>query len=192
MSLYKYIRQAWKKPKSSIPELWQQRLILWRKQQATIRIERPTRLDRARSLGYKAKPGFIIVRQRVSRGGHKREKFAGGRRSKHARRKMVLDMNYQTVAEQRANKSYENCEVLNSYWVADDASYKWFEVILVDPMNPHILADKSVGWMFRKRGRVFKGLTSSSRKSRGLRHKGTGAEHVRPSRHADLRRRGKL
>jgi len=189
--MYKHIRKLWKKPRKTMPELWQKRLILWRKDPVTIRIKRPTRLDRARSLGYKAKKGFILVRQRVGRGGHKRPNITGGRRPKHARQKMVLNMNYQTIAEQRANKKYKNCEVLNSYWVAQDAQYKWYEIILVDPMHPQILADKNVSWMFRKRGRVFRGLTSSGKKSRGLRNKGKGAEKVRPSKRANLNRRGK-
>ena len=174
-----------------MPELWQKRLILWRKQPVTIRIKRPTRLDRARSLGYKAKPGFILVRQKVLRGGHKRPRITGGRRSKHARQKMILNMSYQTIAEQRANRKFKNCEVLNSYWVAEDSQYQWFEIILVDPMHPQILADKRVAWMFTKKGRVFRGLTSSGRKSRGLRKKGKGSEHTRPSKSADLKRRKK-
>ena len=191
MTLYKHIRKVWRKPKESMPELWHKRLIQWRKDPVTIRIKRPTRLDRARSLGYKAKQGFILVRQRVVRGGHKRPNITKGRRPKHYRQKMVLNMSYQTIAEQRANKKYKNCEVLNSYPVAEDAQYKWYEIILVDPMHPQILADKNVSWMFRKRGRVFRGLTSSSRKSRGLRKKGKGSEHTRPSKNADLKRRGK-
>ena len=53
MGMYKYIREAWKKPREL--ELWQQRLIQWRKEEVTVRIDKPTRLDKARSLGYKAK-----------------------------------------------------------------------------------------------------------------------------------------
>ena len=191
MGLYKYIRETWKKPKTSMPDLWQKRLIKWRKDPVIIRIKRPTRLDRARSLGYKAKQGFVLVRQRVSRGSHRRPNITKGRRPKHSRQKMILNMSYQTIAEQRANKKYKNCEILNSYWVAQDAQYKWYEIILVDPMHPQILADKRLNWMFTKRGRVFRGLTSSARRSRGLHKKGKGSEHTRPSKNADLRRRGK-
>ena len=81
MGVYKYIREAWKQPKENLGELWQQRLILWRRQPTTVRIDRPTRLDRARSLGYRAKPGVIVLRQRVMRGAHKRSR-PGHRRSK--------------------------------------------------------------------------------------------------------------
>jgi len=59
----------------------------------------------------------------------------------------------------------------------------WFEVILVDKAHPSIKADKRISWIAEKQhtGRVYRGLTSSSRKSRGLRRKGIGAEKIRPS-----------
>lgn len=189
MGMYKYIREAWKKPHSSMPELIRQRLIQWRKEPATIRLEHPTRLDRARSLGYKAKQGIIIVRQRTPRGGHKKPFPSGGRRSKKYTTRKSLMMNYQTISEQRANKSYPNCEVLNSYEVGRDGKYIWHEVILVDRAHPAVKADPNLRWIMHTRGRVFRGLTSSGKKSRGLRHKGLGTEHLRPSRTANRKRR---
>ena len=36
------------------------------------RVPRPTRPDKARRLGYKAKQGFVVYRVRVRRGGRKR------------------------------------------------------------------------------------------------------------------------
>ena len=190
MGVYKYIREAWKKPKENLKEIWQQRMIEWRTQPATVRIERPTRLDRARSLGYKAKQGYVLIRQRVNRGGRQRPQIREGRRSKHSSRRVDLDKNYQSVAEERAVKNYVNCEVLNSYYVGHDGKHYWYEVILVDRMHPQIIADHRINWICSKRGRVFRGLTSAERKSRGLRHKGKGTEHLRPSRSADRRRRG--
>ena len=120
MGMYKYIKNLWKKPKKNLGEVWKNRLVQYRKEPATKRIDVPTRLDRARSLGYKAKQGFIIVRQRVKRGGHMRPKaiMNAGRRSKHMRRRMVLGKSYQQIAEERANRKYVNCEVLNSYQIA--------------------------------------------------------------------------
>jgi large subunit ribosomal protein L15e len=166
MSMYKQIRNLWKQPKKNMPELWRQRLIDWRKEDATVRIERPTRLDRARSLGYKAKPGFIIVRQRVIRGGHKRPMIKHGRRPKRFHQTKNLDLSYQTIAEGRANKKYVNCEVLNSYYVAEDGRHAWYEVILVDRAHPVIKSDKNINWICNKKGRVTRGLTSSAKKSR--------------------------
>lgn len=190
MGTYKYIRQAWKKPKESLPELWKSRLILWRRQPATVRIERPTRLDRARSLGYRAKQGIIVARQRVLRGGRQKPKPAGGRRSKRMSRRKIVGKNYQQVAEERASKSFRNCEVLNSYYVAKDGRYYWYEIILVDKSHPAVIADPRLSWIAKQqhKGRVFRGLTSAGRKSRGLRHKGKGAEKARPSRRAKGRR----
>lgn len=165
MSMYKYIRQVWKQPRENLGELWQKRLIEWKKQNVTIRIEKPTRIDRARSLGYKAKPGYIVVRQRLMRQKRQRPKFSGGRRSKHMRRKKVLKMSYRWIAEQRAQKKFVNCSVLNSYYVGEDGKYFWYEVILVDRSHPAIKADPRINWICDQRGRAARGLTSAARKS---------------------------
>ncbi len=186
MGMYKYIHRLWKKPQASMPELWRKRLIKWRREPSTTRIEKPTRIDKARSLGYKAKQGFIIVRQRVFRGGHRRPKIKGGRRSKHFRQRIVLDKAYKQIAEERANKKYPNCEVLNSYLVMKDGKHYWFEIILIDKAHPAIKTDKDINWITAKqhKGRVYKGLTSSGKKTRGMRRKGKGAEKLRPSKKA--------
>ena len=185
MGMYKYVRDLWQQPKKNLSKLWYQRLIQWRTEPSTLRIERPTRIDRARSLGYKAKQGIIVIRQRVERGGHMRPKeiMKGGRRPKHSRRRLVLQKSYQQIAEERANKSYPNCEVLNSYWVAKDGKHYWYEIIFVDKANPSIMEDNDIKWITEKQhtSRVFRGLTSAGRRSRGLRRKGIGAEKVRPS-----------
>ena len=102
MGLYKYIKQLWKKPKQSMPDLWKERLIAWRREPATVRIEKPTRLDKARELGYKAINGFVIVRQRVARGGRRRPQIRKARRPKARRHKKIVAVNYKTIAEQRA------------------------------------------------------------------------------------------
>jgi large subunit ribosomal protein L15e len=179
MGLYKYLREAWKKPSDSLEELHRERMIEWRRQPVTLRIDNPTRLDRARSLGYKAKQGFIIVRQRLGRGGRMRSYSFGGRRSKANRRYLILDKNYQAVAESRASKKFTNCEVLNSYWVGQDGKNYWYEVILIERNHPNIIADLNLRNMVSQRGRAERGLTSANRKSRGLRRKGKGAEKVR-------------
>lgn len=188
MSMYKYIRELWKQPKKNLSELYRQRLIEWRREPVTMRIARPTRIDRARSLGYKAKQGFIVVRQRVAKSKRMREKNRAGRRPKHNRLRKVLSMNYQQIAELRANRKFKNCEVLNSYQVAEDGKHKWFEIILIDRNHPQIKKDKNVKGVAAKKGRAFRGLTSAGRKSRGLRKKGKGAEKIRPSQRANKRR----
>ncbi|RLJ08478.1 MAG: 50S ribosomal protein L15e [Candidatus Aenigmatarchaeota archaeon] len=182
-SAYRFIRELWKRPKEALGKLWSQRLREWRKQPVVFRIEKPTRLDRARSLGYKAKPGFVVVRVRVKKGLRKRPKPAGGRKPRAAGRFFSLAKSKQVRAEEKAARKYPNLEVLNSYWVGDDGSYTWYEVILVDKHHPQIRADPKINWICRPAHtrRVFRGLTSAGKKSRGLRSKGKGAEKVRPS-----------
>ncbi|MBT4352722.1 50S ribosomal protein L15e [archaeon] len=190
MGMYKYIKNVWKKPKENLNELWKERLVSWRKQPVSVRIEKPTRLDKARKLGYKAKPGYLIVRQRVIRGGHTRPTIRKGRKSKRRTNRQVVGKNYQQICEERANKKHMNCEVLNSYYVAKEGRYIWYEVILVDKSHPVIKSDKKINWITepQHRGRVFRGITSPARKSRGLRKKGKGAEKARPSLRANKRR----
>ncbi len=80
---YKYIAEEWASPeKSFVEDLNRQRLIQWRKQPSTLRIENPTRLDKARKLGYKAKQGFIVARTKVRRGGLRKLRPRSGRRPK--------------------------------------------------------------------------------------------------------------
>ena len=181
MGMYKYIRDAWKKPKEGLGELWQKRIIEWRQEPTTIRIERPTRIDRARSLGYRAKPGFIVVRQRVNRGGRQNPQIRHPRRPKAMSRRKDLTMNYQQVAENRAARKYPNCEVLNSYYIADDGLHYWYEIILVDRASPSIASDSRINWIMNHKGRSARGLTSAGARARGLLHKGKGAEKMRPS-----------
>ncbi len=153
------------------------------------RLERPTRIDRARSLGYKAKQGFVVVRSRVRRGGLRKHTIRGGRRPKRKGiSKITMAKSLQRIAEERAAKKHPNLEVLNSYWVGEDGRNKYYEVILVDPHHPSIQADEKVNWLLQpgNKGRAFRGLTSAGKGGRGLRKKGKGAEKVRPSIRAHL------
>ena len=68
--MYHYIAQAWKKPDVKI---LRERMTEWRKTEAFVKVEKPLRLDKARKLGYKDKKGFVVVRVRLMRGGHKRK-----------------------------------------------------------------------------------------------------------------------
>jgi len=171
MSMYKKVRELWKKPKQNMPELWRERLISWRKESVTVRIERPTRIDRARSLGYKAKQGYVVIRQRIGRGGHTRPQIRKGRRPKRYGTRLNLSKNYQQIAEERAQKKFVNLVLLNSYWVAEDGKNYWYEIIFVDPDHPVIKSDPKINWVNDKknRSRVFHGKTSAGRRGRGLR-----------------------
>jgi large subunit ribosomal protein L15e len=179
MGLYKHIRELWKSPSKTLKELNKARLLIWRRELRTTRIERPTRLDRARSLGYKAKQGVIVVRQRVLRGGRQKPQFKAGRRPKRYGRKKILNRNYQSVAEERASRVYKNCEVLGSYEVGKDGKYYWYEIIFADRNSPTVLSNKSLKQKVSRKAKAYRGLTSAGRKGRGLRNKGKGAEKVR-------------
>jgi len=185
---YKYIAEAWaNQEKSFVDQLMRQRLIQWRRQPAIVRIEKPTRLDRARKLGYKAKQGFVIARVRVRRGGLRKQRPKAGRRPKRMGvKKFKPAKSLRLIAEERAGKKFPNLEILNSYWIGEDGRSKWFEIIMVDPSHPAIKTDKDIGWICQKqhKRRVFRGLTSAGKKVRSLRRKGKGAEKFRPSRKA--------
>lgn len=152
-------------------EVKRQRLASWRKQYAILRVENPLRLDRARSLGYKAKQGFIIVRVRVRRGGLRKARPTSGRRQAHSGAKRYTPAkSMRLIAEERADKKFPNLEALNSYWVGEDGQYKWFEVILVDPSHPSIKNDDNINWICdgKQKGRASRGLTSAGKKVRSL------------------------
>jgi large subunit ribosomal protein L15e len=189
--MYAYIREMWKRPwEGIVGQLMWERLQKWRREPAVVRIERPTRLDRARALGYKAKQGVIVVRVRVRRGGRRATRPNKGRKVGNLMvNRKTPKKNLQWIAEERANRKYPNMEVLNSYWVGEDGRYKWFEVILVDRSHPAILNDPQLSQIAKQRGRVYRGLTSAGRRARGLRRKGKGAEKIRPSLRANFRKK---
>lgn len=148
------------------------RLIQWRRESRFERVEKPTRIDRARSLGYKAKKGFVIVRGRIGRGGRNRPVY--GRRGRKPSKSGVTGFtpkkSLQWIMEERIQRKYPNLEVLGSYEVGRDGRHKWFEIILIDPSAPEIKKDKNLKWITsgKNRRRVYRGLTSSGKKGRGL------------------------
>jgi large subunit ribosomal protein L15e len=147
--MYRYLKEAWKRPKDNyVEQVMRERAIIWRKQPSIVRVEKPTRLDRARTLGYKAKKGFVIARARVRRGGRRKPRPILGRRQKRMGvKKYTPAKSIRLIAEERVARRYPNLEVLNSYWVWQDGRSKWFEVILVDPHHPSIKSDKDVSWI---------------------------------------------
>jgi large subunit ribosomal protein L15e len=177
--LYQYLRNAWRAPTR---EMLQQRLIKWRAENSVVKVDKPLRLDKARSLGYKAKNGFVVVRVRVKRGGRQRPRHVHGRKSRKQYVRKILKMNYRWVAELRAATHYPGLEVLNSYNLAKDGKYYFFEVIMVDTNKPEIKNDPTINWIVSKKNtkRAQRGLTSAAKKSRGLRTKSTTLK-VRPS-----------
>lgn len=183
MNLYSQLTKAWQEQTEGWTAAQKERLIKWRTEPVTLRIPVPTRLDRAHALGYKAKQGFILVRQRVDRGGRQRPQIRKVRKTSHSRQTKILSKNYQQVAEERAARKFVNLEVLNSYYAGQDGQHYWYEIIMVDPESPVIKSDKALAWVASPANtrRAFRGLTSAGKRRRGLYHKGVGAEKVRPS-----------
>lgn len=170
-SMYHYIAEYWSRRDDDMISLMRERLIKWRREPTVVRVEVPTRIDRARALGFKSKQGFIVVRVKVRKGGLNRPRPDSGRRPKrmgvygYAPAKSA-----QLIAEERANDKYPNLEVLGSYYVGEDGIYKYYEVILVDPHHPAIKSDPDINWITEKqhRGRVYRGKTAAGRRMRGL------------------------
>ena len=130
--------------KENSPDL-RNRVILWRKQDAVTRIEKPSRILRARRLGYKAKQGIIVVRMRVGTGGMRRKRPTGGRRPKHLGvTRIKAAVNMKQVADRRVLERYPNMTLLGSYFIYKDGMHYWFEVILADPSHPRIAKDKEL------------------------------------------------
>jgi len=170
--LYHYLREAYKKPNQTVKETLKQKIVGWRKSETVVRVNQPTRLDRAHALGYKAKPGFVVVRVKQRKGGRRRPLY--GRRGRKPRKAGLAHFTHgkslKWIAEEKAWRKFRNMEVLNSYMAGEDGQYEFYEVILVDPNNPAVKKDVSTKWISAaaNRHRVLKGLTSAGKKSRGL------------------------
>jgi large subunit ribosomal protein L15e len=192
-SAYSHIRDAWKDPDDGkLAQLQWERQQDWRNQGAIERIERPTRLDRARSLGYKAKQGVVLARVSVRKGGARKRRHKAGRRStRQGVNKLNRNKNIQRMGEERCTRAYPNLRVLNSYWVGEDGSQKWFEIIMVDPEHPAIENDDDLNWICSDdhKSRALRGLTSAGKRNRGLHQKGKGTERNRPSLSANKSRK---
>lgn len=98
--------------------------------------------------------------------------------------------NLQAISEGRVGRACRGLRVLNSYWVNQDASHKYYEVIMVDPAHTVIRNDPHINWICNPvhKHREGHGLTSAGKKHRGLGGKGHGHVHARPSRRATWRR----
>ena len=119
--------------------------VIWRKENAVTRIDKPSRITRARRLGYKAKQGITVVRMRVGTGGMRKQRPRGGRRPKHLGvTKIKAAVSMKQVAERRVLERHPNMKLLGSYFLYKDGMHYWFEIILADPSHPSIAKDKEL------------------------------------------------
>ena len=135
--MYREISKTWRKlVKTGSPDI-RKRAILWRRGPTVVRLERPTRLDRARSLGYKAKQGYVVVRIKITRGGMRQKRPTSGRRPKHMGvLKIKGHFSSSDTAERRVLEKFPNTVLVGSYPVYEDGRFIWFEVIVADVHHP--------------------------------------------------------
>jgi large subunit ribosomal protein L15e len=188
MGAYTYMSLIWQKKQSDALR-FQQRMRAWefRHQRKLVRVPHPQRPEKARKLGYKRKTGYVVYRIRVRRGGRHRPVSKGicyGKPRTAGVNKLKNERSLQAIAETRAGKQLGGLRVLNSYWVCQDAIFKYFEVIMVDIASSAIRNDSRINWIANSvhKHREARGLTSAGRKHRGLRSKGHKATKARPSR----------
>ncbi|XP_074659883.1 large ribosomal subunit protein eL15-like [Tubulanus polymorphus] len=174
MGAYKYIQELYRKKQTDVMRFLL-RVRCWQYRQLSVihRVTKPTRPDKARRLGYRAKQGFCIYRVRVRRGGRKRPVPKGATYGKPVNQgvnELKFARSHQSVAEERVGRKCGGLRVLNSYWVAQDSTYKFYEVILVDPFHKAIRRNADTNWICNPvhKHRELRGLTSAGKKSRGL------------------------
>jgi len=198
MGAYKFLEELWKKKQSDVLRfLLRIRCWEYRQLPAVHRCSRPSRPDKARRLGYKAKQGYVIYRCRVRRGGRKRPNPKGivyGKPANQGINKLKWQRSLRSKAEERVGKRCSNLRVLNSYWVNQDGTYKYYEVILVDPSHKAIRRDPRINWIAHSvmKHREMRGLTAAGRKNRGLGGKGHRYNKTRPSGTAAIKKRDSL
>jgi len=198
MGAYKYVSEIFKRKQCDLLR-FMLRVRAWQFRQlnAIHRASRPTRPDKARRLGYKAKQGFVIYRVRVRRGGRKRPVAKGityGKPTNQGVKHLKFQRSIRAVAEERAGRRCKGLRVLNSYWVAEDSTFKFFEVIMVDIHHKAIRRDPRINWLCNHvhKHRELRGLTAEGRKNRGI-AKGHGYNKVQGgSRRANWRRRNAI
>merc|ERR1711935_463547 len=195
MGAYKYLQELWRKKQSDVLR-FVLRVRCWEYRQLPVihKVQRPSRLDKARALGFKQKQGYVIYRVRIRRGGRKRAVHKGtvyGKPVHQGIRKLKKARSHRSVAEEKVGRRCSNLRVLNSYWVGQDAAYKFFEVICVDPSHLAIKKDPRINWICSEKHnkRELRGLTSAGKKYRGLRQKGYRAHGIRPSKRGEWKLR---
>ncbi|KAL1771899.1 60S ribosomal protein L15 [Sigmodon hispidus] len=194
MSAYKYIQELWRKKQSDVM-YFLLRVHCWQYLQLSVlhRTPCPTRPDKAQRLRYKAKQAYVIYRIRVRRGGRKCLVPKGatyGKPVHHGVNQLKFARSLQSVAKERAGCHCGALRVLNSYWVGKYSTYKFFEVILIDPFHKAIRRNPDTQWITKPvhKHREMCGLTFAGHKSRGL-GKGHKFHHTIGDSHREAWRR---
>ncbi|MGC8572154.1 MAG: 50S ribosomal protein L15e [Candidatus Micrarchaeia archaeon] len=187
MGAYQHMKESFISEYKEHSEPYKARLVKWNDESVVVRIQKPTNIARAREIGYKAKQGVIVARVAVLGGKKKRVTPGGGRKPSKSGRYFTREKSTQAIAEERAAKKFTNAEVLNSYFVGEIGSKKFYEVILLDRSSPSIINDPIYSNIINQKNRVFRGLTHAGRKHRGIAKSGFGTKRHRPSKRANIR-----
>ncbi|EQD47198.1 Ribosomal protein L15e [mine drainage metagenome] len=164
MGAYKNIRETLIAEYKARDDLYKKKMAEWSGDRTVARIEKPSNIPRARELGYKAKEGVLMARVKVVKGKRKRPKADGGRKPSKSGRFYARMKSLQSIAEERAARRFPNCEVVNSYSVGQSGTHSFYEVILADRQSASLKKDSYYKNITSKRGRAFRGITSSGRK----------------------------
>merc|ERR1712178_434138 len=188
MGAYRYLQELWKRKQCETMQ-FVLRLRTWEYRQLPTmhRVTRPSRPDKARRLGYKAKQGVVIYRCAIRRGSRKTNTPKGIIQMKSRK-------NLRSIAEERVGRKMGALRVLNSYWVGQDGTYKFYEVICVDPAHNAVRNDAKLNWICNPthKHREIRGLTGAGKTFRGLRKRGDRVNNRRPSKNANYLRRNKI
>merc|ERR1712124_179663 len=128
------------------------------------------RPEKARKLGYKRAQGYVVYRIRIRRGGRKRLVRKGivhGKPVHQGIRKLKKERTHKSTAEERVGRKCSNLRVLNSYWVGQDAAFKFYEVVMVDPNHKNIRRNPQINWICsaKHNHRELRGVTATGRKA---------------------------
>ncbi|TYH49823.1 hypothetical protein ES332_D10G161700v1, partial [Gossypium tomentosum] len=150
----------------------------YRQHPAIVRVNHPTRSDKARRLGYKAKQRLVP------------KGIVYGKPTNQGVTQLMFQHSKRSVVEERAGRKLGGLRVVNSYWINE----KYFEVILVDVAHNAIRNDPRVNWICNPvhKHRELRGLTSAGKKNRGLHGIGHLHHKNRPSRRATWKRNNTL
>src|SRR5882757_4656087 len=69
-----------------------------------------------------------------------------------------------STAEERVGRRCANLRVLNSYWINQDSTYKYFEIILVDPQHKAIRRDARINWICKPVHKVHSPISGTIRR----------------------------
>ena len=75
--------------------------------------------------------------------------FLEGKPTNQGINQLKYQRSLKSTAEERVGRRCANLRVLNSYWINQDSTYKYFEIILVDPQHKAIRRDPRVNWIVK-------------------------------------------